>query len=59
VLLQEDLKVALVMRIVFAITAGCFFNILYNPGIIFPVQFSAFIFALFNSYYYSLEKKHK
>ena len=59
VLLLEDLEVELLIRIVFAITAGCFFIMLYNPGMIFPCAILLLSFALFNSYYYSFEKKHK
>lgn len=59
VLLLEDLEMEQLIRTVFGITAGCFFIILYNPGFIFSCAILLLSFALFNSYYYSFEKKQE
>lgn len=59
VLLIEETGMDQLTRIVFGIMAGCFFIILYNPGIYLPTAILAIGFALFNSYYFQHEKKHR
>lgn len=59
VLTIEDTEMEQLMRIVFGIMAICFFIILYNPGFGLPCAILLLSFALYNSYYYSFEKKHK
>ncbi|MEJ7684891.1 MAG: hypothetical protein WKG06_45005 [Segetibacter sp.] len=58
-LLLEDTETEQLMRVVFGIMAGCFFIILYNPGLILPCAILLFSFLLFNAYYYGFEKKDK
>jgi Ca2+/Na+ antiporter len=59
VLLLEDTNMEQFMRVMFGIMAGCFFVLLYNPGILFPVMILVLAFALYSSYYYDYEKKYK
>ncbi len=46
------------MRIVFGVLAGCFFILLCNPGTMFAACILILAFILYNSYYYSYEKKY-
>lgn len=58
-LILEHTNMEQLVRIVFGIMAGCFFIILYNPGIILPVAILALSFALYNAYYYYYEKRSR
>lgn len=59
VLLLEDTSMEQLIRIVFGISAACFFIILYNPGISLPVSILVLAFLLYNSYYYHYEKQYR
>ncbi len=57
VLLLEATSMDQLIRIVFGITAGCFFIILYNYGFILSLAILALAFVLYKSYYYHYEKQ--
>lgn len=58
-LVVEDTEMEQMMRVIFGIMAGCFFIILYNPGVVLPCIILLLSFVLFQSYYYNFEKKQK
>lgn len=59
ILLLEDTEMEQLTRVVFGVLAACFFIILYNPGSVLPCAILLLSFVLFNSYYYSFEKKER
>ncbi|WP_018615081.1 hypothetical protein [Segetibacter koreensis] len=59
VLLTDKTDMEQLIRVVFAIIAACFFILLYDPGLLLPAAIMLLAFVLYNSYYYSYEKKYR
>ncbi|WP_147204768.1 hypothetical protein [Segetibacter aerophilus] len=57
VLLLEKTNMEQFIRIVFAISAACFFVILYDPGVLLAAMILALAFVLYSSYFYQYEKQ--
>jgi hypothetical protein len=57
ILFLENMKMETFIRAVFGVMAGCFFIILYDPGLWLPIIIIALSYALFHSYYFAYEEE--
>jgi hypothetical protein len=58
ILLLDDTSKEQLIRTVFGICTGCFFILLYNPGLILSAAILALSSALYSTYYYNCEKRY-